>query len=197
MKFPVSEKDLEKNYREIMSDVDKLSLQRVHEIQYEWSSFVKIAGSWECLRRLHVALFGGLFDFAGKFRTCNISKGGFRFANCIFLDSNVPIICAMDQGNFDEILAKYVEMNIAHPFRDGNGRAMRLWLDAMLEREVHTRINWSIITRDEYLSAMSRSPVNSLELATLLRGAFLSPDLMNDPELFAACLSASYEYERF
>ena len=179
-----------------VSEIDSLSLERVAEVRKNWPSFVECAGSWECLRELHVALFGGVFDFAGKFRTCNISKGGFRFANWIFLESNVPLIAAMSQGNFDEILAKYVEMNIAHPFREGNGRAMRLWLDAMLEREMNTRVNWQEISRDDYLSAMSRSPVNSLELAVLLKGAFIEGDLMGDDLLFMSCVSASYGYEK-
>ncbi len=126
---------------------------------------------------------------------CNISKGGFRFANWIFLDSNVPLICAMSQGSFDDILAKYVEMNIAHPFREGNGRAMRLWLDSMLEKELNTRVNWQNIPRDDYLSAMSRSPVNSLELAVLLKGSFVEGDLLGDDLLFMSCVSASYGYE--
>ena len=196
MNFPVSEKELERNYQAVMSEIDSLSLERVAEVRRRWPSFVECAGSWECLRELHVVLFGGLFDFAGKFRTCNISKGGFRFANWIFLESNVPLIAAMSQGNFDEILTKYVEMNIAHPFREGNGRAMRLWLDAMLERELATRVNWQKISRDDYLSAMSRSPVNSLELAVLLKGAFIEGDLMGDDLLFMSCVSASYGYER-
>ncbi len=178
-----------------MSEKDSLSLERVAGVRRRWPSFVKSSGTWECLRGLRVALFGGLFDFAGKLRMCNISKGGFRFANWIFLDSNVPLICAMSQGSFDDILAKYVEMNIAHPFREGNGRAMRLWLDSMLEKELNTRVNWQNIPRDDYLSAMSRSPVNSLELAVLLKGSFVEGDLLGDDLLFMSCVSASYGYE--
>ena len=199
MKFllPVSEQDLDRNYQSVMSEIDSLSLQRVPEVIKHWPEFVESAGSWECLKELHVMLFGGLFDFAGEFRKRNISKGGFRFANCMFLESNVPLIAAMSQNNFDEILAKYIEMNIAHPFREGNGRAMRLWLDAMLERELDTRINWHKISREDYLSAMSRSPVNSLELEVLLKSAFIEPASMHDESLFTLCMSASYSYERF
>lgn len=178
-----------------MTEIDSLSLARVPGVIRCWPSFVDRAGSWGCLRELHVALFGGLFDFAGKLRTCNISKGGFRFANWIFLESNVPLICAMSQGSFDEILAKYVEMNIAHPFREGNGRAMRLWLDCMLERELGRRVDWRRISRGDYLSAMSRSPVNCLELSVLLQGSFVEGNLMGDDLLFLSCVSASYSYE--
>ena len=195
MKFPVSEQDLERNYQVVMSEVDSLSLQRVPEVIRHWPEFVKSAGSWECLKELHVMLFGGLFTFAGEFRIRNISKGGFRFANCMFLESNVPLIAAMSQKNFDEILEKYIEMNIAHPFREGNGRAMRLWLDAMLERELDTRINWRKISREDYLSAMSRSPVNSLELAVLLKSSFADSESLSDNAFFISCVSASYSYE--
>ena len=197
MKFslPVSEQDLERNYQVIMSEIDSLSLQRVPDVIKHWPEFVESAGSWECLRDLHVMLFGGLFTFAGEFRTRNISKGGFRFANCMFLESNVPLIAAMSQKTFDEILAKYIEMNIAHPFREGNGRAMRLWLDATLERELDTRINWQKISSEEYLSAMSRSPVNSLELAVLLKSSFIDSDSLSDNAFFMSCVSASYSYE--
>ena len=140
-------------------------------------------------------LFGGLLDFAGRIRTHNISKGGFRFANALFLSNIVPIIAEMPQSDFEEILTKYVEMNIAHPFREGNGRALRLWLDAMLEGETGTRTDWRRISRDEYLSAMQRSPVNPLELATLLRSSMLPAEALGDRDIFLAGLSASYKYE--
>ena len=174
---------------------DNLSRERETKIFQSWPEYVKIAGTWECLRDLHIALFGGIFDFAGKIRTVNISKGGFRFANYIFLDSNIPIIANMSQKNFDEILAKYIEMNILHPFREGNGRALRLWLDAMLERELNTRINWQKIPRDKYMQAIERSPVNSLELALLLKDSCLSHDLLGQEKIFAEDLRASYNYE--
>lgn len=191
MKFPVSEAHCD----EVMPEIDRLSLERRSIIWENWPSFVEIAGSWECLRRLHEIMFDGLFDFAGKIRTRNISKGGFRFANSLFLNEILPIISRMPQSNFAEILEKYIEMNIAHPFREGSGRVMRLWLDAMLERETLTRIDWTRITRTDYMSAMQRSPVNSLELATLLRGSMLKPDELRDKDTFLAGLSASYSYE--
>lgn len=193
--FPVSERELEENYDVIMSEIDKLSLQRRNQVWDSWPEFVKLAGSWECLRSLHVVLFEGLFDFAGKIRTVNISKGGFRFANHIFLQENIPIIERMPQKSFPEILEKYIEMDILHPFREGNGRVMRLWLDAMLERELHTRINWAEISRDDYLSAMQRSPVKSLELEVLLCDAMLKTEELGDKVIFMSGLIASYGYE--
>ena len=179
-----------------MPEIDKLSLERVSLIWESWPEFVRTAGTWECLRKIHAEIFGGLFTFAGKIRTVNISKGGFRFANSLFLEKILPVISDMPQENFSDILAKYTEMNIAHPFREGNGRAMRLWLDAMLERELRTRIDWRKITREKYMSAVERSPVNSLELETLLRGAMMSPQELGDKVIFSEGLAVSYSYEK-
>lgn len=196
MIFPISEKELENSYAEIMPEIDRLSLQRMSHVWESWPDFVGTAGTWECLRKIHAEIFGGLFSFAGKIRTVNISKGGFRFANSIFLDKILPVISEMPQGNFPDILAKYTEMNIAHPFREGNGRAMRLWLDAMLEREMNTRIDWRKISREEYMSAMQRSPVNTLELETLLMGAMLSAEDLRDRLIFSEGVAVSYSYEK-
>ncbi|MBQ2616108.1 MAG: Fic family protein [Synergistaceae bacterium] len=190
VKIPVDES-------EIMPEIDRLSLERVSQVWDSWPDFVGTAGTWECLRKIHAEIFGGLFSFAGKVRTVNISKGGFRFANAIFLDKILPVISDMPQKNFPDILEKYTEMNIAHPFREGNGRAMRLWLDAILEREMNTHIDWRKITREEYMSAMQRSPVNTLELSTLLKGAMLKAEDLGDRMIFAAGLAVSYSYERF
>ncbi|MBQ3399746.1 MAG: Fic family protein [Synergistaceae bacterium] len=190
VKIPVDES-------EIMPEIDRLSLERVSQVWDSWPDFVGTAGTWECLRKIHAEIFGGLFSFAGKVRTVNISKGGFRFANAIFLDKILPVISDMPQKNFPDILEKYTEMNIAHPFREGNGRAMRLWLDAILEREMNTHIDWRKITREEYMSAMQRSPVNTLELGTLLKGAMLKAEDLGDRMIFAAGLAVSYSYERF
>ena len=197
MNFPVNEAELERGYTEIMPEIDRLSLKRVSHIWESWPDFVRIAGTWECLRKIHAVIFGGLFTFAGKIRTVNISKGGFRFANAIFLDKILPVISDMPQNNFADILAKYTEMNIAHPFREGNGRAMRLWLDAVLEREMNTRIDWRKISREEYMSAMQRSPVNTLELETLLTRAMLDAQDLGDKVIFMAGVAVSYSYEKF
>lgn len=195
MQFPVSEKELTRDYKAVTNEVDKLSRERYTKIWLAWPEFVNRAGTWECLRDLHIALFGGLFSFAGEIRKVNISKGGFRFANYIFLQNNIPIVTAMSQKDFDSILAKYIEMNILHPFREGNGRAARLWLDSMLERELNTRVNWQKISRDDYFQAIERSPVNELELTKLLKDSLLSPDLLKNEKIFAEDLSASYDYE--
>ena len=195
MNLPVNESELTENYDVLMPEIDRLSLDRRGKIWEAWPDFVKIAGTWECLRDFHVMLFGGLFSFAGKIRTQNISKGGFRFANTLFLDKILPVISEMPQRNFDEILAKYIEMNIAHPFREGNGRVLRLWLDALLERVLKTRIYWSGTGREAYMSAMQRSPVNPLELEVLLRKNMLPAEDLAGKDIFMACLSASYKYE--
>lgn len=196
LKLPVTEKELESNYETIMPEIDRLSLERVDKIWSSWPEFLSMAGSWECLRKIHVELFGGLFDFAGTIRKVNISKNSFRFANALFLEKILPIISQMPQDNFHAITEKYAEMNIAHPFREGNGRAMRLWLDAILEREMKTRIDWRKVTRDEYMSAMQRSPVNTLELETLLKGAMLKSEDLHDKFIFTSELAISYSYEK-
>ena len=195
MNLPVDESELAENYDVLMPEIDRLSLERRDRVWEVWPEFVKKAGTWECLRDFHVVLFGGLFTFAGKIRTQNISKGGFRFANALFLDKILPVISEMPQRKFDEILAKYVEMNIAHPFREGSGRVLRLWLDALLERVLKTRICWSGIGREAYMSAMQRSPVNPLELEVLLRKNMLPAEDLASKDIFMACLSASYKYE--
>ncbi|MBQ7216238.1 MAG: Fic family protein [Synergistaceae bacterium] len=195
MNLPVDESELAENYDVLMPEIDRLSLERRDRVWEVWPEFVKKAGTWECLRDFHVVLFGGLFTFAGKIRTQNISKGGFRFANALFLDKILPVISEMPQRKFDEILAKYVEMNIAHPFREGSGRVLRLWLDALLERVLKTRICWSGIGREAYMSAMQRSPVNPLELEVLLRKNMLPAEDLAGKDIFMACLSASYKYE--
>lgn len=197
MNFQIDEKELESRYGIVMPEIDGLSLERMSRVWESWPEFVRTAGTWECLRKIHAEIFGGLFTFAGMIRTVNISKGGFRFANSLFLEKILPVISDMSQKNFDDILAKYIEMNIAHPFREGNGRAMRLWLDAMLEREMTTRIDWRKIARDEYMSAVQRSPVNSLELEKLLRGAMMSRNELGDKAIFSEGLAVSYSYEKF
>lgn len=198
IKWPVSEAELEKNYSRIMQKADNLSFNKNKRRDILWKNWPNIrenAGSWSCLRELHIMLFDGIFDFAGQIRTKNLIKGSFRFANALFLEANLPLIERMPQKTFDEILEKYIEMNIAHPFREGNGRATRLWLDAMLEKELNTRVNWSMIKRDNYISAMQRSAVNSLELSTLLKSALIEPEFLSDKIIFMAGLSASYAYE--
>lgn len=176
-------------------EIDRLSLARRADVWRAWPEFMRDAGSWGCLRKLHAVMFGGLFGFAGKIRTHNISKGGFRFANVLFLDKILPVIAGMPQSSFEEIVTKYVEMNIAHPFSEGNGRVTRLWLDAMLERELRTRIDWTQIRRDDYMEAMRRSLLNTTELEVMLKKSMLTESALADEDVFMAGLSASYRYE--
>lgn len=151
------------------------------------------AGTFKSLKDIHAYLFQDVFDFAGKIRTVNISKGNFRFAPLLFLESNLAIIEKMPERTFDEIIDKYVEMNIAHPFREGNGRATRIWLDLILKKNLGKCIDWYKIDKFAYLSAMERSVVNTLEIKHLLNSALT--DKISDREVFMKGIDKSYLYE--
>lgn len=153
------------------------------------------SGTWTTLQDIHKVLFQDIYDFAGELRTVNISKGNFRFVPVIYLYEAVKTIESMPQNSFDEILEKYVEMNVAHPFREGNGRSMRLWLDHMLCVELQKTIDWSQIDMETYLSAMERSPVNDLEIKAVLAEALT--DDINNRELFMKGLDHSYYFEGY
>lgn len=153
------------------------------------------SGTWTTLQDIHKILFQDIYDFAGELRTVNISKGNFRFVPVIYLSEAVKTIESMPQNSFDEIVEKYVEMNVAHPFRDGNGRSMRLWLDHMLCVELQKTIDWSQIDKEKYLSAMERSPVNDLEIKAVL-GEALTDDI-NNRQLFMKGLDHSYYFEGY
>ena len=153
------------------------------------------SGTWTTLQDIHKVLFQDIYDFAGELRTVNISKGNFRFVPVIYLYEAVKTIESMPQNSFDEILEKYVEMNVAHPFREGNGRSMRLWLDHMLCVELQKTIDWSQIDMETYLSAMERSPVNDLEIKAVLAEALT--DDINNRELFMKGLDYSYYFEGY
>lgn len=150
-------------------------------------------GTYKGLAQIHAYLFQDIFNFAGKLRTVNLAKGNFRFAPVLFLQSNLKIIDQMPDNTFDEIVDKYVEMNIAHPFREGNGRATRIWLDALLKDRLQQCVDWSKIDKADYLSAMERSPVNSLEIKVLLENA-LTEDI-NNRQVYIRGIQASYRYE--
>lgn len=150
-------------------------------------------GTFKSLADIHAYLFQDVFDFAGKIRNVNISKGSFRFAPLLFLESNLAIIEKMPESNFDEIVDKYVEMNIAHPFREGNGRATRIWLDLILKKNLGKCIDWDKIDKYAYLSAMERSVVNTLEIKHLLKSALT--DKIEDREVFTKGIDKSYLYE--
>lgn len=153
------------------------------------------SGTWTTLQKIHTILFQDIYDFAGALRSVNIVKGNFRFVPVMYLAEAVRTIEDMPQSTFDEIVEKYVEMNVAHPFRDGNGRSMRLWLDHMLCTELQKTIDWSQVDKEQYLSAMERSPVNDLEIKTVLAKALTSD--INNRELFMKGLDHSYYFEGY
>ena len=153
------------------------------------------SGTWTTLQDIHKVLFQDIYDFAGELRTVNISKGNFRFVPVMYLSEAIKTIESMPQDSFDEIVEKYVEMNVAHPFREGNGRSMRLWLDHMLCVELQKTIDWSQIDKEKYLSSMERSPVNDLEIKAVLAAALT--DDINNRELFMKGLDHSYYFEGY
>ena len=150
-------------------------------------------GSVKCLQQIHGYLFGGLYDFAGQLRTKNISKGGFTFANALYFSTILPNIENMPETSFEEIINKYVEMNVAHPFMESNGRSTRIWLDLMLKRTLKKCIDWSKVNKNKYLEAMQQSVTNSLPLKALLEPALT--DKINDREMFMKGIDYSYYYE--
>ena len=153
------------------------------------------SGTWTTLQRIHTILFQDIYDFAGALRSVNIAKGNFRFVPVMYLAEAVRTIEDMPQSTFEEIVEKYVEMNVAHPFREGNGRSMRLWLDHMLCTELQKTIDWSQVDKEQYLSAMERSPVNDLEIKAVLSKALTSD--INNRELFMKGLDHSYYFEGY
>ncbi len=152
-------------------------------------------GTFKGLSDIHKYLFGEIYSFAGNVRKENIAKGNFRFASSMYLEDVLNKIDNMPQKNFDDIIKKYVEMNIAHPFREGNGRSTRIWLDLILKKELNKVIDWSKINKEDYLLAMERSPVRDLEIRLLLQDALT--DKINDRQVFMKGLDTSYEYEGY
>ena len=150
-------------------------------------------GTVKCLQQIHAYLFGGLYDFAGQIRTKNISKGGFSFANALYFSTILPNIENMPESSFEEIINKYVEMNVAHPFMEGNGRSTRIWLDLMLKRSLKQCIDWSLVNKNSYLEAMRKSVVDSSDLKALLKPALT--DKIDDREMFMKGIDYSYYYE--
>lgn len=153
------------------------------------------AGKFSSLQTIHRYLFGDIYDFAGMVRTVNLVKGNFRFAPVMYLDAALAHIDQMPQSTFDEIVEKYVEMNIAHPFREGNGRSMRIWLDLMLKTHLHQVIDWSRVDKEDYLLAMERSPIRDIEIKYVLRSALT--DDVNSREIFMKGIDNSYSYEGY
>jgi cell filamentation protein len=152
-------------------------------------------GSYEGLSMIHKYLFDEIYDFAGKMRDVNLAKGNFRFVPLMYLSAALDNISKMPQSTFDEIIEKYVEMNVAHPFREGNGRSARIWLDAILKKELGMVVDWSLVDKDDYLLAMERSPIKDVEIKVLLKAALT--DRVNDREVYMKGIDASYHYEGY
>lgn len=178
-----------------MKNIDKKSLEKAYRL-FETGEIEKLeTGTFKGLQQIHQYLFEGLYDFAGSIRTKNISKGGFRFATALYLKEVLTSVEKMPENTFEEIIAKYVEMNIAHPFMEGNGRTMRIWLDRMLKKRLKKVVNWQLVDKILYLQAMERSPINDLELRTLL-AANLTDEIDNREIIFKG-IEQSYYYEGY
>ncbi len=177
------------------NEIDRKSIEKAKALFSSGNVYTLEVGTTAGLQAIHHALFDGLYPFAGKIRELNISKGGFRFANALYLAPALEAIEKMPESTFEEIVAKYVEMNIAHPFMEGNGRATRIWLDMMLRRALGKVVDWRKITREAYMQAMERSPINDLELRYLLQKVLTSET--DDRDVIFHGLDQSYYYEGY
>lgn len=183
------------NSTELATKEEELSKKRAIEM-FENGIFSTLkAGSFESLQNIHKYLFQDIYDFAGEIRTVNIAKGNFRFAPAMYLQDALKHIEAMPQSNFDEIIKKYIEMNVAHPFREGNGRSTRLWLDLILKTELNKVVDWNKINKTDYLLAMERSPIKDTEIKYLISNALTSN--IDDREVYMKGIDASYSYEGY
>lgn len=176
-------------------EIDRKSIAKAKDLFASGKVYMIEVGTITGLQAIHHALFDDLYDFAGKIRIKNISKGEFRFANSLYLQPALEAIEKMPDSTFEEIVAKYVEMNIAHPFMEGNGRATRIWLDMMLRRSLGKVVDWRRISRDNYMQAMERSPINDLELRVLLQGALTTET--DDCDIIFHGIDQSYYYEGY
>lgn len=176
-------------------EIDKQSIEKAKKLFDSKDVYSFEVGTVAGLQAIHHALFDGLYDFAGEIRKLNISKGGFRFANSLYLIPALEAIEKMPEDTFEQVIAKYVEMNIAHPFMEGNGRATRIWLDMMLRRSLEKVVDWRKISKEDYMSAMERSPVNDLELRFLIQSA-LSAET-DDRDVIFHGIEQSYYYEGY
>ena len=174
---------------------EKISKKKAAEM-FESGFLDKLeAGKYKSLAEIHKYLFSEIYDFAGKLRTVNIAKSNFRFAPVMYLETALQNIDNMPQNTFDEIIEKYVEMNACHPFREGNGRSMRIWLDLILKKELGKVIDWSKVDKDDYLLAMERSPIKDIEIKHILKNALT--DKINDREMYMKGIDNSYYYEGY
>ena len=178
-----------------MKQIDEKSLQKAFQL-FESGDIERMEiGTTKGLQQIHKYIFDGLYDFAGKIRDKNISKGGFRFANALYLNEILPKIEQMPENTFEEIIAKYVEINIAHPFMEGNGRTMRIWLDLILKKRLNKVINWQFVDKTLYLQAMERSSINDLEIRFLLKENLTSET--ENREIIFKGIEQSYYYEGY
>ncbi|MCZ1981116.1 cell filamentation protein Fic [Enterococcus faecium] len=183
------------NQVELAKVEEKLSKQKAKEL-YDCGKINEIeVGTFKGLSEIHEFLFSDIYDFAGKIRSVNIAKGNFRFAPVMYLEHSLQHIDQMPQTSFEEIIKKYVEMNIAHPFREGNGRSTRIWLDLILKEELQKVVDWNLIDKADYLSAMERSPINDLEIRYLISNALT--DKIDYRELYMKGIDVSYFYEGY
>ena len=180
---------------ELAREEERISKKKALELFENGTLDSLDAGKFSSLKAIHKALFEDIYDFAGEIRTVNIAKGGFRFAPLMYLEAALENIDKMPQSTFDEIIEKYVEMNIAHPFREGNGRATRIWLDCVLKKEIGKVVDWSLVDKEDYLLAMERSPVKDIEIKYILK--FALTDKINNREMFMKGIDHSYYYEDY
>ena len=180
---------------ELARTEEKISKQKAIEM-FENGFLEKLEqGTYESLAAIHKYLFDEIYDFAGKIREVNLSKGNFRFAPLMYLEAALQSIDKMPQSTFDEIIEKYVEMNVAHPFGEGNGRSTRIWLDLMLKKEIGYVVDWSKVDKEDYLLAMERSPIKDIEIKFLLKNALT--DNIHDREIYMKGIDHSYYYEGY
>ena len=183
------------NSAELAREEERISKKKAVEL-FERGALDKLErGKFTSLQAIHKALFEDIYDFAGKLRTVNLAKGNFRFVPLMYLEAALANIDKMPQSTYDEIIEKYVEMNIAHPFREGNGRSTRLWLDQMLKAGIGQVVDWSRVDKEDYLLAMERSPIKDVEIKVLLKAAL--PDDVNSREVFMKGIDHSYYYEGY
>ena len=184
-----------KSSAELAREEERISKKKAVEL-FENGMLEKLeAGKFQTLCEIHKYLFDDIYDFAGKIRTVNLSKGNFRFAPLMYLETAIKNVDKMPQNTFDEIVEKYVEMNIVHPFREGNGRSMRIWLDMMLKNQIGQVVDWSKIEKEDYLMAMERSPIKDIEIKYILNAALT--DQINDREIYMKGIDHSYYYEGY
>lgn len=184
-----------KSSAELAREEERISKKKAVEL-FENGMLEKLeAGKFQTLCEIHKYLFDDIYDFAGKIRTVNLSKGNFRFAPLMYLEIAIKNVDKMPQNTFDEIVEKYVEMNIVHPFREGNGRSMRIWLDMMLKKQIGQVVDWSKIEKEDYLMAMERSPIKDIEIKYILKAALT--DQINDLEVYMKGIDHSYYYEGY